>query len=246
MTLLQPVRLGAAPQELRRLSHAGCRDRRRSGLRQAGPRGRPALHHQDHGRQDAVAGRHRHRHASSRSPTASRRSSRRCRISTSCAAIPSPASRWCSSTSRTACARARCPTCGTRCARRSTTSARHLPSGHRTAPSSTTSSATPTRIIYALTSDGFSQREVRDHAERVRAELLRVPDVAKVDLIGAQDEKIYLEFSTQQVAALGHRHQRADPGAAGAERRGAERRRRCGPRAHRHPRLRRVHLGRAA
>ena len=58
-------------------------------------------------------------------------------------------------------------------------------------------------IIYALTTDGFSRREVRDHAERVRAEMLRVPDVAKVDLIGAQDEKIYLEFSTQQVAALG-------------------------------------------
>ena len=44
---------------------------------------------------------------------------------------------------------------------------------------------------------------MRDYAERVRAELLRVPDVAKVDLIGVQDEKIYLEFSTQQVAALG-------------------------------------------
>jgi len=58
-------------------------------------------------------------------------------------------------------------------------------------------------IIYALTSDGFTQRELRDYADRVRAELLRVKDVAKVDLIGAQDEKIYLEFSTQQTAALG-------------------------------------------
>ncbi len=37
----------------------------------------------------------------------------------------------------------------------------------------------------------------------MRAELLRVRDVAKVDLVGVQDEKIYLEFSTQQVAALG-------------------------------------------
>jgi multidrug efflux pump subunit AcrB len=58
-------------------------------------------------------------------------------------------------------------------------------------------------IIYALTTDGFSRREVRDYAERIRTELLRVPDVAKVDLIGVQDEKIYLEFSTQQIAALG-------------------------------------------
>ncbi len=58
-------------------------------------------------------------------------------------------------------------------------------------------------IIYAFTSDGFSHRELRDHIDRVRAELLRVADVAKVDLIGTQDEKIYLEFSTQQLAALG-------------------------------------------
>src|SRR6476469_8604098 len=58
-------------------------------------------------------------------------------------------------------------------------------------------------LIFALTSDGFSHRELRDYAERVRAELLDVADVAKIDLIGAQDEKIYLEFSTQQLAAMG-------------------------------------------
>ena len=58
-------------------------------------------------------------------------------------------------------------------------------------------------LIFALTSDGFSHREVRDYAERVRAELLGVPDVAKIDLLGTQDEKIYLEFSTQQLAAMG-------------------------------------------
>ena len=58
-------------------------------------------------------------------------------------------------------------------------------------------------LIFALTSDGFSHRELRDYAERVRAELLSVPDVAKIDLLGSQDEKIYLEFSTQQLAAMG-------------------------------------------
>ncbi|MGE0701705.1 MAG: efflux RND transporter permease subunit, partial [Hyphomicrobiaceae bacterium] len=58
-------------------------------------------------------------------------------------------------------------------------------------------------IIYAFTSDGFAMRELRDEVERVRAELLRVPDVAKVDFIGTQDEKIYLEFSTEQLASLG-------------------------------------------
>ncbi len=68
------------------------------GLRQARPRGRPAVHHQDHGGEDAVAGRHRPPTRCSRSPIASRRSSRSCPTSTSCAATPSPASRWCSST----------------------------------------------------------------------------------------------------------------------------------------------------
>ena len=44
---------------------------------------------------------------------------------------------------------------------------------------------------------------MRDYAERVRSELLTVADVAKIDLLGTQDEKIYLEFSTQQLAAMG-------------------------------------------
>lgn len=58
-------------------------------------------------------------------------------------------------------------------------------------------------IIYAFTSDGFNSRELRDELERVRTQILRVPDVAKVDFIGVQDEKIYLEFSTKQMASLG-------------------------------------------
>jgi multidrug efflux pump subunit AcrB len=58
-------------------------------------------------------------------------------------------------------------------------------------------------LIFALTSDGFTHRELRDHAERIRSELLTTPDTAKIDLIGVQDEKIFLEFSTQKLAALG-------------------------------------------
>jgi multidrug efflux pump subunit AcrB len=58
-------------------------------------------------------------------------------------------------------------------------------------------------LIYALTADGISHRELKDLGTSLRAGLLIVPDVAKVELIGQQDEKIYLEFSTQKVAALG-------------------------------------------
>ena len=57
--------------------------------------------------------------------------------------------------------------------------------------------------IYAFTSDGVSRRQLRDYVEDVRAQVLRVKNVGKVDLIGAQDEVIYLEFSTSQIAALG-------------------------------------------
>ena len=58
-------------------------------------------------------------------------------------------------------------------------------------------------IIYALTADGFTHREMRDAAEKIRAELFRVPDINKIDLLGVQEEKIYLEFSTSEVARLG-------------------------------------------
>lgn len=57
--------------------------------------------------------------------------------------------------------------------------------------------------IYAFTSDGLTQRQLRDKVEEVRAKVLQVPNVGRVDIVGAQDEVIYLEFSTRKVAALG-------------------------------------------
>ncbi|MCW1409787.1 efflux RND transporter permease subunit [Rhizobium sp. 1AS11] len=57
--------------------------------------------------------------------------------------------------------------------------------------------------IYAFTSDGLTQRQLRDLVESARSEVLTVPNVGKVDVVGAQDEAIYLEFSTRQIAALG-------------------------------------------
>jgi len=58
-------------------------------------------------------------------------------------------------------------------------------------------------IIYAFTADGFSDRELRDYVEGVRSQLLTVPDAGKVQLVGAQDEKIYLEFDIHRMAGLG-------------------------------------------
>jgi multidrug efflux pump len=57
--------------------------------------------------------------------------------------------------------------------------------------------------IYALSADGFSDEELRRHADEVRSELLRVPDVAKVELFGVQPEKVWVEISQKRLAQLG-------------------------------------------
>ncbi|MEK1930557.1 MAG: efflux RND transporter permease subunit, partial [Pararhizobium sp.] len=57
--------------------------------------------------------------------------------------------------------------------------------------------------IFAFTGDGLSDRELRDFAEDARTQILKISDVGKVDIVGAQDEVIYLEFSTRKIAALG-------------------------------------------
>ncbi len=57
--------------------------------------------------------------------------------------------------------------------------------------------------IYAFTGDGFSMEELRRSVEGVRQELLRLPDVQKVELFGVQDERIYVEISPQALATSG-------------------------------------------
>ncbi|MDQ5927341.1 MAG: multidrug efflux pump, partial [Pseudomonadota bacterium] len=57
--------------------------------------------------------------------------------------------------------------------------------------------------IYALSADGFSQEELRQFAERVRSEVLRVPNVAKVELFGVQPEKLFIEIPQRRLAQLG-------------------------------------------
>ena len=57
-------------------------------------------------------------------------------------------------------------------------------------------------IIYGFTADGFGFRELRDHVEAARSRLLQLPDVSKIEVMGAQDEQIYIEFSTERLAGL--------------------------------------------
>ena len=57
--------------------------------------------------------------------------------------------------------------------------------------------------IYALSADGFSYQELKDHADRVRQRLLKVKDVNKVAVFGAQEEKLFVEISQKRLAQLG-------------------------------------------
>lgn len=58
-------------------------------------------------------------------------------------------------------------------------------------------------IIYGFVADGFSHRELRDQVEAARSRLLLVPDVSKIEIIGAQNEQVFIEFSTERLAGLG-------------------------------------------
>ena len=57
--------------------------------------------------------------------------------------------------------------------------------------------------IYAVSGDGFAYADIKRYADLLRAELLRVEGVEKTDLLGVQDEKIYIEFSHKKLATLG-------------------------------------------
>ncbi|HEY0333347.1 MAG TPA: efflux RND transporter permease subunit, partial [Stenotrophomonas sp.] len=57
--------------------------------------------------------------------------------------------------------------------------------------------------IYALTGKGFDYAVMKDYADRIQLELQRVPDVGKIDLVGLQDEKVWIEISNTRLATLG-------------------------------------------
>ena len=57
--------------------------------------------------------------------------------------------------------------------------------------------------IYALTGKGFDYAVLKDYADRIQLQLQRVKNVGKVELIGLQDEKIWIELSNVKLANLG-------------------------------------------
>jgi len=57
--------------------------------------------------------------------------------------------------------------------------------------------------IFALVGEGVSQAELKRHAEAIRSELLRVPDVAKVSFFGEEPQRVYIELSNTKLATFG-------------------------------------------
>ncbi|HWQ42969.1 MAG TPA: efflux RND transporter permease subunit [Desulfosporosinus sp.] len=58
-------------------------------------------------------------------------------------------------------------------------------------------------VVYALTGDGYTYEEMREKAEKIRRILLSVPSVKKVNVLGVQTEKIYVEIENNKLAQLG-------------------------------------------
>lgn len=57
--------------------------------------------------------------------------------------------------------------------------------------------------VYAITGDGYSYEELRQKAEKIRRIMLGIQDVSKVELVGEQSEKVYIEVANAKLAELG-------------------------------------------
>lgn len=58
-------------------------------------------------------------------------------------------------------------------------------------------------MLFSMTGDGFSQREMTEIAETIRDQLLHIEGVGKVEILGDQEERIFVEFSNSRLAQLG-------------------------------------------
>jgi len=58
-------------------------------------------------------------------------------------------------------------------------------------------------IVLAITGDGFSYKEIEDIADNMKKEILMLPSVAKVEMYGQQDQRIFIEISNARLGAFG-------------------------------------------
>ena len=122
-------------------------------------------------------------------------------VSIICAATRAQANRPCFSRSRTSRPR-RSEIPGTRCARRSAILLTRCQAGVQ-GPFFNDEFGDVYTNLYALEGDGFSPAQLHDYGDRLRSELLRVPDVNKVDFIADQEQRVHVEIANAQLAKLG-------------------------------------------
>ena len=58
-------------------------------------------------------------------------------------------------------------------------------------------------MVIALTGDGYSYRELKDIADAIRDDLLNIADVAKVQILGVQEERVFIEYNSARLAQAG-------------------------------------------
>ena len=58
-------------------------------------------------------------------------------------------------------------------------------------------------IAVGLISDGFSYAQMKDFADDIKDDLIKIPDAAKVELGGAQDERVFVEFDNSKLKEYG-------------------------------------------
>ena len=178
----------------------------------------------------------RSRTRSSRSPSGSSASCRKRRSSTSCAASPrAGVTTIFVNLKGEHDGQARSPTSGITSARASAISAtpcRRASSG----PGFNDEFGDTFGIIYGFTADGFTHRELRDYVEDVRSKLLHVPDVSKIEILGAQDETHLRRVLDAGARQPGHRP-------LGADRARCRRRTSCSRPARSRPATRRCRCG---
>ena len=58
-------------------------------------------------------------------------------------------------------------------------------------------------VVIGLTAEGYTYREMEEVAEQVRDQLLRLPEAAKVDIFGVQEQRVFIEFENAKMAAMG-------------------------------------------
>ena len=60
-------------------------------------------------------------------------------------------------------------------------------------------------IVLGITGDGYDYAELKTVADDLRDEILRFPDTAKVQVLGAQEERVFIEYNNARLAQLGRR-----------------------------------------